>query len=142
MTIIGLGSAGLPPRGRNLQRNFPTVGFDINKKRGDELNRGHDRTLEVSDKELSSVLVPDFKAKATGLKVSYNSDDLKDCNVFIVTVPTPTDKHNRPVLAPLLKASENIGKYLKKGDVVIYESTVYPGVTESRSCRYWKRYPD
>lgn len=129
IAIIGLGYVGLP-LAVEFGKKFSTIGFDINKKRGDELNRGHDRTLEVSDKELNSVLVPDFKAKETGLKVSYNSDDLKDCNVFIVTVPTPTDKHNRPVLTPLIEASENVGKYLKKGDVVIYESTVYPGVTE------------
>lgn len=129
IAIIGLGYVGLP-LAIEFGKKFPTVGFDINKKRGDELNRGHDCTLEVSDKELISVLVHDFKAKETGLKVSCNSHDLKDCNVFIVTVPTPTDKHNRPVLTPLIKASENVGKYLKKGDVVIYESTVYPGVTE------------
>ncbi len=129
IAIIGLGYVGLP-LAVEFAKKFLTVGFDINKKRGDELNNGHDRTLEVSDKDLKSVLVSDFNSKEVGLRVSYNSEDIKDCNVFIVTVPTPTDKHNRPVLTPLIKASETVGKVLKKGDVVIYESTVYPGVTE------------
>lgn len=106
---------------------FPTVGFDINPKRVEELNNGHDRTLEVDDEKLGSALVSKFNGQQKGLRVSDESYDLKNCNVFIITVPTPTDKHNHPVLTPLIKATETVGKVLKKGDVVIYESTVYPG---------------
>ncbi|MEO9885122.1 MAG: nucleotide sugar dehydrogenase [Balneola sp.] len=129
IAIIGLGYVGLP-LGVEFAKKFQTIGFDINNKRTDELIAGHDRTLEVSDSDLKSVLVSDFDSKKMGLLVSSSSNDIKDCNVFIVTVPTPTDKHNRPILNPLIKASETVGKVLKKGDVVIYESTVYPGVTE------------
>lgn len=129
ISIIGLGYVGLP-LAVEFAKKFPTVGFDINKSRVQELNNGHDRTLEVEDDHLKSVLVNDFKEGGNGLKVTDQSEDISSSNVFIVTVPTPTDKHNRPVLTPLIKASENIGAYLKKGDVVIYESTVYPGVTE------------
>lgn len=100
------------------------IGFDIKVKRIQELNNGHDHTLEVSDVELKSVI-------ETG-NLSFTSEvkDLKDCNVYIITVPTPTDKNNRPVFTPLIKASETVSQVLKKGDIVIYESTVYPGVTE------------
>jgi UDP-N-acetyl-D-galactosamine dehydrogenase len=105
------------------------VGFDVNQKRVEELVSGTDRTLEVSDEVLQSVL----KNKAddsTGLFCSCNIDDIKSCNYYIVTVPTPVDKNNRPDLTPLYKASETVGKVIKPGDIVIYESTVYPGVTE------------
>ena len=118
------------PLAVEFAKKFPTVGFDINQKRGDELQNGYDRTQEVGEEDLNAVLVPDFLSAETGLRISCNSGDIKDCNVFIVTVPTPTDKHNRPILTPLIKASETVGKVLKQGDVVIYESTVYPGVTE------------
>jgi len=94
-----------------------------------ELKSGHDHTLELADDELKAVLVEGLES-GNGLLPSFNAEDLTSCNVFIVTVPTPTDKHNRPVLTPLVKASETVGKTLKKGDIVIYESTVYPGVTE------------
>jgi UDP-N-acetyl-D-galactosamine dehydrogenase len=94
-----------------------------------ELKSGHDHTLELADDELKAVLVEGVES-GNGLLPSFNAEDLSSCNVFIVTVPTPTDKHNRPVLTPLVKASETVGKALKKGDIVIYESTVYPGVTE------------
>jgi UDP-N-acetyl-D-galactosamine dehydrogenase len=94
-----------------------------------ELKSGHDHTLELADDELKAVLVEGLE-NGNGLLPSFNAEDLTSCNVFIVTVPTPTDKHNRPVLTPLVKASETVGKALKKGDIVIYESTVYPGVTE------------
>lgn len=127
--IIGLGYVGLP-LAVEFAKKFPTVGFDINSKRVNELNNGRDRTLEVEDENLKSVLVEDFDKQQNGLRVSDDVAELKDCNVFIVTVPTPTDKHNHPILTPLIKASETVGKVLKKGDVVIYESTVYPGVTE------------
>jgi len=127
--IIGLGYVGLP-LAVEFGKKFPTVGFDINQKRVEELNNGHDRTLEVEDADLKKVITPEFNANKNGLTVTTDTADMKECNVYIVTVPTPTDKHNRPVLTPLHKASETVGKVLKKGDVVIYESTVYPGVTE------------
>jgi UDP-N-acetyl-D-galactosamine dehydrogenase len=130
IAVIGLGYVGLP-LAVEFSKKYPVVGFDINQKRVGELLAVHDATLEVSDASLSSVLVsssPQIGQK--GLFPSFDSNVLGDCTVFIVTVPTPTDKHNRPILIPMLKASENIGHYLKKGDVVIYESTVYPGVTE------------
>jgi UDP-N-acetyl-D-galactosamine dehydrogenase len=108
---------------------YPVVGFDINQGRVNELKSGHDHTLELADDELKAVLAEGLES-GNGLLPSFNAEDLASCNVFIVTVPTPTDKHNRPVLTPLVKASETVGKALKKGDIVIYESTVYPGVTE------------
>lgn len=130
IAIIGLGYVGLP-LAVEFAKKFPVIGFDIDQKRVSDLSAGKDHTLEVEDELLASVLtstVPQVGSK--GLFPIFDSGELKNCNIFIVTVPTPTDKHNRPVLTPMLKASENIGKYLKKGDVVIYESTVYPGVTE------------
>jgi UDP-N-acetyl-D-galactosamine dehydrogenase len=128
IAIIGLGYVGLP-LAVEFAKKFVTVGFDIDSKRIAELKQGKDFTLEVEDSLLHSVSVDDLDS-GIGLFSTTDSSFLKDCNIYIVTVPTPTDKHNRPVLTPMLKASENIGKYLKKGDVVIYESTVYPGVTE------------
>ena len=127
IAIIGLGYVGLP-LAVEFGRKFPTVGFDINQHRVQELRSGRDSTLEVTDKHLQSVLLE--KPNGKGLLVSSDVHALVDCNVFIITVPTPTDKHNRPVLTPLVKASETVGKVLKKGDVVVYESTVYPGATE------------
>ena len=109
-----------------MQRNIQVIGFDINQNRVNELNEGHDATLEVSDDSLQSVL----NTSNNGLKLSCETKDLSDCTIFIVTVPTPVDKNNRPILTPLIKASETIGKVLKNGDIVIYESTVYPGATE------------
>jgi len=120
--IIGLGYVGLP-LAVEFAKMYDTIGFDINPKRVDELNNGHDATLEVDDENLQHVL-------RGGLKLTTEVEKLADCNVYIVTVPTPTDKNNRPVLTPMIKASESIGSVLKKGDIVIYESTVYPGVTE------------
>ncbi|WP_075352672.1 nucleotide sugar dehydrogenase [Algoriphagus marinus] len=128
--IIGLGYVGLP-LAVEFAKKFPVIGFDIDQKRIADLKSGKDYTLEVEDELLHSVNIlssPNLDSK--GLYSTADSNDLADCNVYIITVPTPTDKHNRPVLTPMLKASANIGKYLKKGDVVIYESTVYPGVTE------------
>lgn len=128
--IIGLGYVGLP-LAVEFAKKFPVVGFDINRKRVEELVLGKDHTLEIDDELLGSVLTTiNPTSGQKGLFPTFDSDLLFDCQIYIVTVPTPTDKHNRPVLTPMLKASENIGKYLKKGDVVIYESTVYPGVTE------------
>lgn len=128
ISIIGLGYVGLP-LARLLATKYPVIGFDINQPRIDELNSGHDSTLEVEDDILKAVLVNSPKADI-GLFCSANLDDIKDSNFYIVTVPTPVDKHNKPDLTPLYKASETVGKVLKKGDIVIYESTVYPGVTE------------
>ncbi|NPA43166.1 MAG: nucleotide sugar dehydrogenase [Chlorobi bacterium] len=126
--IIGLGYVGLP-LAVEFAKKYPVVGFDINPDRVAELRGGHDSTLEVEDEELQSVLSESIP-RDKGLYVTDNPDDLADVNIYIVTVPTPTDKYNRPVLTPLIKASETVGKYLKPGDIVIYESTVYPGVTE------------
>lgn len=120
IAIIGLGYVGLP-LAVEFGRKYPTLGFDINTTRLDELQQGHDTTLEVEDEEL---------AAATRLSYSSSLDDLKTCNIFIVTVPTPINEHKQPDMTPLLKASETIGKVLKKDDIVIYESTVYPGATE------------
>lgn len=120
VAIIGLGYVGLP-LAIEFGKKRTVVGFDINQPRIAALQAGHDSTLEVSDAEM---------AEAAQLSYTSNLDDLKNCNVFIVTVPTPIDEFKRPDLTPLIKASETIGKVLKKGDIVIYESTVYPGATE------------
>jgi UDP-N-acetyl-D-galactosamine dehydrogenase len=126
--IVGLGYVGLPLAVAFAEK-YKVVGFDINVKRVGELNSRYDSTLEIEEKLLNSVL--DFNnSKKIGLLVSSDSSMLQKCNIYIVTVPTPTDKHNRPVLTPMIKASETVASYLKKGDIVIYESTVYPGVTE------------
>lgn len=130
ISIIGLGYVGLP-LARLFATKFPVVGFDINNDRVDELKKGVDTTLEVDEEVLRSILInnnPSFEDK--GLFCSTNLDDIKDSNIYIITVPTPVDKNNRPDLTPLLKASETVGKVIKKGDIVIYESTVYPGATE------------
>jgi UDP-N-acetyl-D-galactosamine dehydrogenase len=127
--IIGLGYVGLPLAVAFAEK-YRVVGLDINASRVEELCRGIDSTLEVDQKALEGVLVSSDNSQATGLLCTTNPQDLDDCNVYIVTVPTPTDRHNRPVLTPMIKASQSIGAVLKQGDVVIYESTVYPGVTE------------
>jgi UDP-N-acetyl-D-galactosamine dehydrogenase len=127
IAIIGLGYVGLPLAVAFAEK-YPVIGFDINQSRVAQLMGGHDFTLEVSDELLTSVVSAEPKEK--GLLCTTNLDAIKDCNYLIVTVPTPTDKHNRPDLTPLYKASETVGKVLKKGDIVVYESTVYPGVTE------------
>jgi UDP-N-acetyl-D-galactosamine dehydrogenase len=129
IAIIGLGYVGLP-LARLFATKYPVVGFDINQNRIAGLRSGTDSTMEVSDATLQAVLVNDLKDKKTGLLVSDDLQDIADCNYYIVTVPTPVDKNNRPDLTPLYKSSETVGKVLKKGDIVIYESTVYPGVTE------------
>lgn len=126
--VIGLGYVGLP-LARLFATKYPVVGFDINKKRIDELNQGLDNTLEVEENLLKSVLKKEALAE-NGLFCSSDLEDIKGCNYYIVTVPTPVDKNNRPDLTPLYKSSETVGKVLKKGDIVVYESTVYPGVTE------------
>ena len=123
IAVIGLGYVGLPLAVEFAQKH-PTIGFDISQPRIEELNSGYDRTLEVEDAYLAKV------NKKFGFKSTSNLQEIKDCNIFIVTVPTPIDKNKRPDLTPLIKASESIGKVLKIGDIVIYESTVYPGATE------------
>ncbi|MCK5874487.1 MAG: Vi polysaccharide biosynthesis UDP-N-acetylglucosamine C-6 dehydrogenase TviB [Alcanivoracaceae bacterium] len=120
LAVIGLGYVGLP-LAVEFGKYYPVVGFDISQKRIDALKSGVDSTLEVSSEEL---------AAAKHLRCSCTQADLNDVNIYIVTVPTPIDKHKRPDLTPLIKASETIGKTLKRGDLVIYESTVYPGATE------------
>lgn len=122
IAIIGLGYVGLP-LAVEFGKKVPVVGFDIHQKRIDELKSGKDHTLEVSPEEL---------AQSTQLSYSANLDDLKSCNFFIVTVPTPIDEYKQPDLIPLVKASESIGRVLSQGDVVVYESTVYPGATEEK----------
>jgi UDP-N-acetyl-D-galactosamine dehydrogenase len=129
IAIIGLGYVGLPLAVAFAEK-YKVIGFDINVHRVDELQKGHDHTLEVEDELLQSVLLVHADEKSKGLYNTTAVGALADCNIYIVTVPTPTDKHNRPVLTPMIKASETIAGLLKKGDVVIYESTVYPGVTE------------
>lgn len=120
IAVIGLGYVGLP-LAVEFGKKVPVIGFDIHQKRIEELQSGQDHTLEVSSEELQ---------QATQLSYSANLDDLKSCNFFIVTVPTPIDNYKQPDLTPLIKASTSIGQVLKKGDVVVYESTVYPGATE------------
>ncbi|MGQ1909301.1 nucleotide sugar dehydrogenase [Marinifilum sp. RC60d5] len=127
VAVIGLGYVGLP-LAVEFGKKFKTVGFDINLDRIKELENGHDHTLEISDAYLKDVI--DNSNEDLGISFSSDLKDLEDSNFYVVTVPTPTDKNNRPVLTPLYKASETVGNVLKKGDVVVYESTVYPGVTE------------
>ena len=126
IAIIGLGYVGLP-LAVAFANKYSVIGFDINADRIAELNNGKDHTKEVSGDALRQVL---SQKDGKGISITDNPGLLKEANVFIVTVPTPTNKHNQPVLIPLEKASETVGKVLKKGDTVIYESTVYPGVTE------------
>lgn len=122
ITVIGLGYVGLP-LARLFSTKYPTIGFDLNTARVDALNAGHDATLEVSDELLQSAI-------AQGFKCTSNINDIKNCNFYIVAVPTPVDVNNRPDLAPLIGASKTVGQVISKGDIVVYESTVYPGVTE------------
>lgn len=120
--VIGLGYVGLP-LAHAFSAKYEVVGFDISKWRIDELSTGYDRTLELTENQVKEAI-------KNGMKFSLDINDIKDCNIYIVTVPTPIDKNKRPDLTPLIKASETVGKVLKKGDIVIYESTVYPGATE------------
>ena len=132
IAIIGLGYVGLP-LAVEFAKKYKVVGFDINAQRVKELCKCEDHTLEIAPDDLKKVLVEHHVAlsnRHTGLFPSSDVSDIASANIYIVTVPTPIDKNNRPILTPLVKASEMIGKVLKKGDVVIYESTVYPGCTE------------
>ena len=128
IAVIGLGYVGLP-LARLFATKYSVVGFDINTNRISELMSGTDSTLEIDNKTLQSVLVGEDSV-SNGLFCTNQLDKIKDCNYYIITVPTPVDKNNRPILKPLIKASETVGAVLDKGDVVIYESTVYPGATE------------
>ncbi len=128
IAIIGLGYVGLP-LARLFATQYPVVGFDINSIRIKELMSGEDATLEIDSETLKAVLVSDV-SDANGLYCTNQIEKIKDCNYYIITVPTPVDKNNRPILTPLIKASETVGRVLQKGDTVIYESTVYPGATE------------
>ena len=122
IAVIGLGYVGLP-LAHAFSSKYKVVGFDIAQWRIDELKSGHDRTLELSETQVKEAL-------SNNMEFTNKLEDIKDCNIYIVTVPTPIDKHKKPDLTPLIKASESIGKILKKDDIVIYESTVYPGATE------------
>ncbi|MCB9024127.1 MAG: Vi polysaccharide biosynthesis UDP-N-acetylglucosamine C-6 dehydrogenase TviB [Lentimicrobiaceae bacterium] len=128
--VIGLGYVGLP-LAVEFGKKFQVMGFDINQQRIDELKNGHDRTLETSDDDLKAAIL---------LKYTTSLEEIKDCNYYIVTVPTPIDNHKRPDLTPLIKASETVGKVLKEGDIVIYESTVYPGATEEECVPVLEKY--
>ena len=129
IAIIGLGYVGLP-LARLFATKYKVIGFDVNETRIEELCNGYDSTLEIEDEILQGVLVSDFQNATNGLLCSSNINDLKECIYYIITVPTPVDKNNRPDLTALYRASETVGRVLKKGDIVIYESTVYPGATE------------
>ncbi len=122
LCVIGLGYVGLPLAHAFALKGYEVIGFDINQPRIDELNSGYDRTLELSESKILEV--------KDNLKYSSNIDDIESSNIYIVTVPTPIDSSNRPDLTPLIKSSQTVGKVLSKDDIVIYESTVYPGVTE------------
>jgi UDP-N-acetyl-D-galactosamine dehydrogenase len=128
IAIIGLGYVGLPLAVAFAEK-YPVIGFDINTKRIQELNDSNDSTLEIESDELNAVLSKDLKL-SKGLFCTTDRTNIADCNIYIVTVPTPVDKYNRPDLTPMLKASETVAAVLSPGNIVIYESTVYPGVTE------------
>ncbi len=122
IAVIGLGYVGLP-LARLFSTKFPTIGYDVNSNRVDSIMQGHDTTLEVDDETLQSAI-------AGGFRCTSNLQDIADCNFYVVAVPTPVDINNRPELAPLQSASHTVGRVISKGDTVVYESTVYPGVTE------------
>ena len=123
IAVIGLGYVGLP-LARLFSTKYPTVGYDLNPKRVEELMSGHDSTLEVDDSLLQEAL-------ANGFRCTTDLEEIRECNFYVVAVPTPVDKNNNPDLHPLYGASETVGKVISKGDIVVYESTVYPGVTEN-----------
>ena len=123
IAVIGLGYVGLP-LARLFSTKYTTIGYDMNKARVDDLMKGHDATLEVSDELLQDAI------KNHGFKCTANLDDIRQCNFYVVAVPTPVDRNNNPDLTPLYGASEAVGKVISKGDIVVYESTVYPSVTE------------
>ena len=122
IAVIGLGYVGLP-LARLFSTKYKTIGFDVNTARVEALMEGHDATLEVEDEQLQAAI-------ANGFVCSASLEDIRDCNFYVIAVPTPVDKNNRPDLTPLIKASETVGKVIGRGDIVVYESTVYPGATE------------
>lgn len=122
IAVIGLGYVGLP-LARLFSTKYKTIGFDMNQARVTALMDGHDTTLEVTDELLQSAI-------KNGFVCTFNIEDIRDCNFYVVAVPTPVDENNNPDLIPLYKASESVGKVITEGDIVVYESTVYPGVTE------------
>ena len=123
IAVIGLGYVGLP-LARLFSTKYQTIGYDLNSNRIQALMQGHDETLELSDDLLQNAI-------NNGFVCTNEVDDIKDCNFYIVTVPTPVDENNNPDLSPLYKASEIVGQVINRGDIVVYESTVYPGVTEN-----------
>ena len=136
--VIGLGYVGLP-LARLFATKYPVVGFDINLNRINKLKQGHDETLEVDNETLKAALVnkietlhlnSEIQKYSSGLFLTNNLEEIKLCNFYIVTVPTPVDRNNQPDLSPLIKASETVGSVISKGNIVVYESTVYPGATE------------
>ena len=130
ITVIGLGYVGLP-LARLFATKYAVIGFDVNQNRIAELRNCNDKTLEVSEELLKTVIISNNPQKnEKGLFFTADSEDIKDSNIYIVTVPTPVDKNNKPDFTPLYNASELVGKALKKDDIVIYESTVFPGATE------------
>ena len=129
IAVIGLGYVGLP-LARLFATKYSVIGFDINQHRINELQQGVDSTLEVEQDLLKSVLMGSSTENRSGLFCTAKKEDMKNCNFYVVTVPTPINKFNHPDLTPLIKASETVGSVLKKGDIVVYESTVYPGATE------------
>lgn len=130
IAVIGLGYVGLP-LAVEFAKKYLTVGFDINESRISELNSGNDKTLEIEKSLLDTLLIRDINnPTSSGLYCTTNVNDISECNIYIVTVPTPIDRYNKPDLTPLHKASRSLSRLLKKGDIVIYESTVYPGATE------------
>ncbi len=122
IAVIGLGYVGLP-LARLFSTKYPTIGFDMNAQRVESIMQGHDHTMELSDHLLQEAI-------GKGFRCTTQIDDIRDCNIYIVAVPTPVDQNNRPDLMPLIKASQTVGKVISKGNIAIYESTVYPGVTE------------
>lgn len=133
IAVVGLGYVGLP-LARLFSTKFPTIGFDQNESRLSEILKGHDSTLEVSDELLKQALTQN------GFSCTSDIQKIKDCNFYIVAVPTPVDSYNHPDLTPLLNASKTVGKVIKKGDVVVYESTVYPGMTEEECIPVVEKY--
>ena len=133
ISVIGLGYVGLP-LAVAFSDKFKVIGFDVNEKRVEELNKFNDKTLEIDLEKLKNAITNNK------MKLSSNIDDIKECNFYIVSVPTPVDKNNRPDLTPLLKASQSVGSVLKKGDIVVYESTVYPGATEEECVPVLERF--
>ncbi len=129
IAIIGLGYVGLP-LAVAFSKKYTTIGYDINIKRVKEINSLNDSTLEITSSEIGEVLVKNFDSHTEGLFITNEKNYLKEANIFIITVPTPTDINNSPVLTPLIESSKTVGAFVKKDDIIIYESTVYPGVTE------------